>query len=102
MVFEEVLQEIRADDLARRAAPSERLGDEAQVLLKRFGAVGRAHEFREAPHDVVVEVLVVGDGQHVVGVGHEADARWVAARHLVEVVGKHGSLVGQDEPVGVE
>ena len=94
----EVLQEVAADDVARGLALSaEGVSDEAQVLLERLLAVGGADEADGEPDDVVVEVLVVGNGQDTVVVGYEA-----GLGDTGQVVGHGGALVGQDEPVLVE
>ena len=68
----EVVQEVAADDLPGRAtaatgAPrTKRVGDEAQVFLQGLLAKDGLHELHKAAHDIVVEVLVVADGQDAV------------------------------------
>ena len=65
------VQKIAADDLAGGTLSAEGVGDEFEVFLERIRAVDRADELNEAAGDVVVEILVVADGDNVVGVGLE-------------------------------
>ena len=97
VVAEELLQEVVADHLARAALAAERVGDVAQVLLQGLGPVGGSHPGHEVADDVVLEVLVVGDGQHVVLVGHER-----GVRDARQVLGQGVALVRQNEAVLVQ
>ena len=99
MVLEEVLQEVRADDVAcGLALAAERVGDVAQILLQGLLAVGRLNERDRVGNDVVVaEVVVVRHGDYpvvVAGVRGIGDAR--------KVIGFGGALVCEDQAVLVE
>ena len=102
MVGEELLEEVLPDGVARRALGSggECICHVAQVLLKGLRAVRRYQELLEARHDVVREIRVIRDRQHVVRIWHEGDVLRVG--HLGEVVLHGAALVGQHEPVYVE
>lgn len=80
MVLKEVLQKVGADYLTRGALAAERLGNKGQVLLERLLAVHGTHKVDKVAHDVVVKVLIVGDGQHVIAIGHKGHVRGI--RHL--------------------
>ena len=99
MVGVEVLQEVLADDVAGRLAlSSEGVGDEAKVCLKGLLAVCGFQELDGVGDDVVVaKVVLVGDGNDGVIVGHEG---WVWDAGEVVVAG--APLVGEDESVLVE
>lgn len=69
-------------------------------LVERLGPVGGFDEPREARRRVVLEVLVVGDGQDVVRVGHEGHVRGVG--HLGQVVLHGVARVGEHQAVDVQ
>ena len=71
MVCIEVVQEVVPNNLTRRALATERVGDELQIFLQCFRTVDHAHEVHEPTADVVVEILVVTDGENIVLVGNE-------------------------------
>ena len=78
VVGEEIVEEIGADDLARRAAAAQRLGDEAEVVFQRLFAIGRLEEAHEHADDVVLEVFIVADGEDAVAVGGEVGSgQWL-------------------------
>ena len=80
MVLKEVLQKVGADYLARGTLAAECLGNKGQVLLKRLLAIHGARKVDKVAHDVVVKVLVIGNGQHVIAIGHKGHMRGI--RHL--------------------
>ena len=102
MVGEEVAQEVGADDVTRSAPGRgfQRVGHKAQVLFQGLVPVGHADKLNELGHHVVAKVLVVGNGQHVVGVRHKGHVLGVG--HLGQVVLHRGALVGQHQAVHVE
>ena len=75
---------------------SERLGNKGQILLERLLAVHSAHKVNKIAHDVIVKVLVVGNGQHVVAIGHKG--HMVGIGHLGQIVVDRGTLIGRPRP----
>ena len=72
MVFEEVLEEVVADDLpAAVALAAQCTGDEVQIFFQRVRTVGGFQPVAQAGNDVVLQILFVGDGQNAVPVGQE-------------------------------
>ena len=72
MIFVEVIQEVIPDDLAWGAFAAQRVRNEPQVFFQRVRAVDGLEPVDEHGHDVVGEILVIGDGQNAVlvrGVG---------------------------------
>ena len=100
MVLKEILQKVGANHLARGALAAERLGNKSQVLLERLLAVHGTHKVNKIAHDVVVKVLVVGNGQHVVAIGHKGHV--IGIGHLCQIVVDRGALIGQDQPVHIQ
>ena len=100
VVLKEVLQKVGANYLARGALAAERLGNKGQVLLERLLAVRGAHKVDKVTHDVVVKVLVVGNGQHIVAIWHKGHV--IGIGHLGKIVRDRGTLVGQDQSVHVQ
>lgn len=68
----EVVQEVIANDVLWLAAVAEGVGDEVQVLVQRFLAVDHLDEAHKPGDDIVVEVFVVADGDHIVHIDGEA------------------------------
>ena len=67
VVVEEVVQEVVADDLPAGAALfAQGLGDEVQVVLQGIRTVDCTDKLDKAGDDIVLEVGLVGDGDHVV------------------------------------
>ena len=67
VVVEEVIQEIVSDDLAAGAAlVAQGLGDEVQVILQGIRAVDGTDKLDKASDDIVLQIGLVGDGDHVV------------------------------------
>ena len=67
MVFEEVLEEIAADDLpaaARLAA--QRPGDEVQIFFQRVRAIDGFQPVTQAGDNIVFQILFVGDGDNAI------------------------------------
>src|SRR5690554_4265668 len=77
MVFVEVFQEIVPDNLSGRPLAAKGVSDELKVLLQRFRTIDNTDEVNEPPHDIVVEILVVANGEDIVPIG---DKRLVFAR----------------------
>ena len=70
------------------AGAAEAVGNELQVLLERLRAVCHFEELTEHGHDVVLEVLVVRNGENAVAIGHVA-----RMRHLSKVFAEPVALV---------
>ena len=100
VVLKEVLQKVAANHLARGSPAAKGLGNKREVLLEGLLAIHRAHKVDKVAHDVVVKVLVVGDGQHVIGIGHKGHMRGVG--HLGQIVGNSGALVCQHQAIDIE
>ena len=62
----EVVQEVAADDFARRSLAAERVGDELEVFFQRIAAVDCLHPLHKASGNVVVKVVVIADGDNVI------------------------------------
>ena len=71
MVGVEIAEEIAADHLPGGAFPAQCIGDEAKVLLQRILAVDRADKIDEPADDIILEILIVADGNDVVAVGNK-------------------------------
>lgn len=63
-------------------------------------SIDGADEVHQACHDVILEIFVVGDGQHVVDVGHEGHVRCIG--HLGEIIVHRISRIGQHQALDVE
>ena len=63
MVFEEVLEEVVADDFpAAIALTAQRPGDEVQIFFQRVRAVDCFQPIAQAGDNIVFQILFVGDG----------------------------------------
>ena len=71
MVGIEVIQEVAADDLAGRTFAAESVSDKLEVFFQRFLAVDGFDPLHKASGDVIVEVVIVADGDDVVSVNRE-------------------------------
>ena len=102
VVSEELLEEVAADDVTCGAPGRrvERVGHELQVLLERLVTVGHAHKLDEARHRIVLEVLVVSDGDDGTVVSTGLTTREIAAKALDSVVGINLYSSQQVERVG--
>ena len=102
MVGKEVLEEVRTDHVARAHLGRwvQGIRHEAQVLLQGLVPVGHADKLHELGHHVVAKVLVVGHGQHVVGIRHVGHV--VGIGHLGQVVLHRVAGVGEHEAIHVE
>ena len=68
VVGKEVVDEVRPDDLPGCAFSAQGVGDEFQVLLQGVLAVDHPDEVHELAGEVILKVVVVADGEDVVGV----------------------------------
>ena len=117
MVGVEAGKEVFPDDLPGGALAPQGVGDERQVFLQGFFAVDGADEIHEAAYDVILEILIVADGDDVIFVRLEGDifagvpvaagirqalhVQGVAAEHTAHGVGDQGGdLVPQGAGVG--
>ena len=67
MILEEIVQEIVADDLPAGAALiAQCLGNVIQVCFQRVRTVHHLQPVAQAGNDVVLQILLVGNGDHVV------------------------------------
>ena len=67
VVFEEVLEEVVADDLpAAVALAAQRLSDEVQIFFQRVCAVDCFQPVAQAGDDVIFQILFVGDGKDII------------------------------------
>ena len=67
MVFEEVLEEVAADNLSAAVAlAAQRPGDEVQIFFQRVRAVGSFQPIAQAGDDVIFQILFVGDGKDII------------------------------------
>ena len=69
-------------------------------MLKRLLAIHGAHKVDKVAHDVVIKVLVIGNGQHVIAIGHKG--HMVRVGHLGQIVIDCCALIGQDQPVHIQ
>ena len=68
MVGIEVIQEVAADHLAGRTLAAERVGNKLEVFFQRIIAVDLANKLDKTSGNVIVKILVIADGNYVVGV----------------------------------
>ena len=67
MVFEEILEEVVADDLpAAVALAAQRPGDEVQIFFQRVRAVDCFQPIAQAGDNIVFQILFVGDGDNAI------------------------------------
>ena len=68
VVGKEVVEKVGPDDLPRRALSAQGVGDEFQVLLQGVLTVDYPDEVHELAGEVVLKIVIVADGEDVVGV----------------------------------
>ena len=69
VVFEEILEEIAADDLpAAVALTAQRPGDEVQIFFQRVRAIDSFQPITQAEDNIVFHVLFVGDGDNTISI----------------------------------
>ena len=68
VVGKKVVDEVRPDNLPRSALPAQGVGDEFQVLLQGVLTVDHPDEVHELAGEVVLKVVIVADGEDVVGI----------------------------------
>lgn len=68
VVGKEVVDEVRTDNLSGCAFSAQGVGDEFQVLLQGVLTIDHPDEVHELAGEVVLKVVVVADGENVVGV----------------------------------
>ena len=105
MVFEEVLEEVTADDLpAAVALAAKSFCNVVKIVLQRFLAVNHAQPAAQTGDNIVPQILFVCDGQDAVrvreeglvfalvpvptGVGQPFGVQRVAAKHTANGVGQ--------------
>ena len=66
MVSVEVIQKVAADDLAGRSLAAESVCNELEVFFQRIAAVDCLHPLHKASGNVVIEVIVIADGNDIV------------------------------------
>ena len=71
MVGIEVIQEVAADNFAGHTLAAERICDELEVFFQRFLAVDSFHPLHKPSGDVIVEVVIIADGDDIVRVNRE-------------------------------
>ena len=71
MVGIEVIQEVAADHLAGRTLAAERVSDELEVFFQRLFAVDGLYPLHKPSGDVIVEVVIIADGDYIVRVNRE-------------------------------
>ena len=64
----EVIQEVATDYLTGRPLAAEGIGNKFEVIFQCVLAIDLADEVYEAPHDVIIEILIIADGDNVVWV----------------------------------
>ena len=67
----EVIQEVAPDDLAGRTLAAERICNELEIFFQRFIAVDGFDPLHKTSGDVIVEVVIVADGDDIVRVNRE-------------------------------
>ena len=75
VVGKEVVDEVRPDNLSGGALPAQSIGDEFQVFLQGVLAVDHPDEVHELAGEVVFEVVVVADGENIVGIDLNTEGR---------------------------
>ena len=70
MIGIEVVQEVIPDHFAGRAFAAQRVSNKLQIGFQRFLTVHCAHPVHEHADDVIIEVLIVCDGQDTIVIGH--------------------------------
>ena len=102
----EVVQEITADHIAGRTFAAQGIGNEFEVFFQGVAAVDRLDEFDKPAYHIVLEILIVADGDDVVfirrvggifaavplatSVGKPFHIQGVAAKHTAHGVGDQG------------
>ena len=68
MVGIEVIQEVAADHLAGRTLAAECIGDKLEVFFQRVITISLTNKLDKTSGNVIVKILVIADGNYVVGV----------------------------------
>ena len=68
MVSIEVVQEVAADYLAGRPLATECIGDKLEVFFQRVITISLTNKLDKTSGNVIVKILVIADGNYVVGV----------------------------------
>ena len=71
MVSIEVIQEVASDDLAGCSLAAERICDKLEVFFQRFLSVNGFDPLHKTSGDVIVEIVIITDGNDIVRVNRE-------------------------------
>ena len=75
VVGKEIVEEVGSDDLLGSTFSTQSVGDDFQVLLQGVLAVDHPDEVHELAGEVVLKVVVVADGENVVGIDLNTEGR---------------------------
>ena len=105
MVGIEVIQEVAADHLAGRTLAAECIGDKLEVFFQRVITISLTNKLDKTSGNVIVKILVIADGNYVVGVRRKGNRNplvlvfYIVVKYSLQGTTQGNGLTGGVPPV---